>query len=168
MTADVIVGVAGALGGGVVASATSFLTLRATHRAERQRWIADREWEHATDVARARREAYSTFLAHENAIIMSAAAVANRQLGRPPLGHMPDDQVPVYQGLQDAYATALLLASASTQAMIIECQQWLDELVWASWKGQDRPMPRDDLHNDVLAAMQRDAVDPPTRGAVEA
>jgi hypothetical protein len=48
---ELVVGVIGTLGGGVISLLASLLTLRSTHRSERDRWLADRDWEHATDLA---------------------------------------------------------------------------------------------------------------------
>lgn len=161
MPTDLIVGIVGALGGGLIASVTSIATLRSTRRADREQWIADRTWEHATEVAHARRDAFSRYLACENAMIMSAGATASRTSSGSTTDHMPDDQMAVYEALQNAYATALLLASTATQSVILECQTWLDDLVWASWEGRYCEMPRDDLQTDLIAVMQRDAIEPP-------
>jgi len=158
MTGDVLVAVIGALGGGVISLLASLLTLRSTHRAERERWLDDRDWEYATTLSAARREAYSKLLACQNAIIMSAAAVRDSPRSGESLTSMPADQAAVYQSLQDAYAIALLLAGPATQKRISDVQQELDQMVWDSWEGKS-PDLSDELFADQLESMKLDAIE---------
>jgi hypothetical protein len=73
---------------------------------------------------------------------------------------MPAGQAAVYGSLQDAYAQSLLLAGPALQKLLIENQNYLDQLVWASWQGKSLDA-RDDLFSDVLAAMHEEVVELP-------
>jgi hypothetical protein len=156
-----VIGIVGALGGGLISMLTSLLTLRSSQRAEHDRWAADRRWEHASGLAKARQEAYTQFMSQQNAIIMVAASTrdkvrANRQV----LQQMPSEQVDTYQALEDAWARSLLLASPRLRILLEEAHSHLNQLVWASWRGEQAEA-RDALYEDLLAAMRDEAVEQP-------
>lgn len=159
--ATLVVGIVGVLGGGLISMLTSLLTLRSSQRAERARWAADRRWEHASGLANARREAYARFLTQQNALMMAAGSTRQKvEEDRQVLQEMPPDQAPAYQALQDAWAQSLLLAGPPLQKLLVEDQDYLSELVWASWRGKSAE-GRDTLYDDLLAAMREEAVKEP-------
>lgn len=73
---------------------------------------------------------------------------------------MPPGQAAVYGSLQDAYAQSLLLAGPALRKLLTENQNYLDQLVWVSWRGEGLDA-RDDLYSDVLAAMREEVVELP-------
>jgi hypothetical protein len=161
-----VVGIIGALGGGLISMLTSLLTLRSSHRAERTRWVDDRGWEHLSGLSNARRDAYARFLCQQNAMIMVVGStIDNVQQNHNAFHQMPPDQTAAYQSLQDAYAQSLLLAGSTVQNLLIEYQNYLDQLVRASWQG-DFLQARDGLYTDLLTAMQKEAVESPQLSAV--
>jgi hypothetical protein len=164
MTSDVAIAVAGTLAGGLISLGSSLLTLRSTHRSERQKWLDDHHWEFSTDLRAQRRKAYSKLLASQNAIIMSAGALRNLQQGKEPLTGMPPDQATVYEANQDAYSVAMLLAGPTVLDAIIEMQNELDQLVWASWKGKIYDQSGD-LFGNQLDSMKIEVVEQPDYGS---
>jgi hypothetical protein len=160
--ATLVVGIAGVLGGGLISMLTSLLTLRSSQRAERERWTADRRWEHASALATARQEAYTQFLSRQNALIMVTASTRDEIRGkRRALEQMPPEQTDVYQALEDAWARSLLLASPQLRLLLEETHNYLNELVWASWRGEQAEV-RDALYEELLAAMRDEAVAQPS------
>jgi hypothetical protein len=155
------VGLVGALGGGLISMLTSLLTLRSSQRSERARWMADRRWEHASGLVSARREIYAQFLAQQNAVIMAAGSTMKKvQDDKTNLDHMPADPRDTYQAAQDAWAQSLLLADPSLRPLLAEAQDFMSQLVWASWRGESAEQ-RSGLYEDVLAAMQAEIVEQP-------
>ena len=155
------IGLVGALGGGLISMLTSVLTLRSSQHSERERWMADRQWEYATGLVSIRRETYAQFLAQLNAVIMTAGSTMTKvQAGHTKLDHMPADQAGVYQAEQDAWAHSLLLAGPALRDLLNEAQNYVSELVWASWQGQPAEQ-RGGLYEDILAAMKVETVEPP-------
>jgi hypothetical protein len=77
------------------------------------------------------------------------------------LQQMPPDQADVYQALEDAWAQALLLASPQVRVLLEEAHQHLNELVWASWRGEQAEV-RDALYEDLLTSMRDEAVEQPS------
>jgi hypothetical protein len=135
--------------------------LRSSQRAEHDRWAADRHWEHASGLAKARREAYTQFLSRQNAVIMVAGSTRDKMREkRQVLQQMPLDQADSYQALEDAWAQALLLASPQVRVLLEEAHKYLNELVWASWRGEQAEV-RDALYDDLLTAMRDEAVEQP-------
>lgn len=160
-----VVGIIGALGGGLISMFTSLLTLRSSHRAERARWVDDRGWEHLSGLSNARRDAYARFLTQQNAIIMAVGStIHDVQQDHDVFHQMPPSQTAAYRSLQDAYAQVLLLAGSTVQNLLIEYQNYLDQLVRASWQG-DFLKARDGLYEDLLTAMQKEAVESPRLSA---
>lgn len=159
--ATLVVGLLGALGGGLISMLTSALTLRSSHRAEQARWVADRRWEFASGLVNARRDTYARFLTQQNAVIMTVGSTMKKvQDDKKILRQMPTDQAAAYQGLQDAWAQSLLLANPSLRALLEEDQNYLSQRVWASWRGEDFE-GRPGLYGDLLAAMQAEVVEQP-------
>jgi hypothetical protein len=155
------IGLVGALGGGLISLLTSMLTLRSSQRSERARWVADRRWEHASGLVSVRREIYAQFLAQLNAVIMTAGSTMTKvQDDKTKLDHLPADQAAAYQAEQDAWAHSLLLAGPSLRALLTEAQDWVSQLVWASWQGKHAEQ-RGGLYEDILAAMQAETVEQP-------
>lgn len=160
--ATLVIGIVGVLGGGLISMLTSLLTLRSSQRAEHERWVADRRWEHASALARARQEAYTQFMSQQNALIIVAASTRDGIRGkRRALEQMPPEQADVYRALEDAWARSLLLASPRLRLLLEETHNYLNELVWASWRGEQAEV-RDTLYEELLAAMQDEAVEQPS------
>ena len=160
MTA-LVVGIVGALGGGLISMLTSILTLRSSHRAEQARWSAERRWEYLSGLTAARRESYARFLAQQNAVIMAAGATMNEvRHNHKILQEMPASQAEAYQSFQSASAQSLLLADPPLNKLLVECRNYIDELVWASWRGETFTS-RDDLYEDIIKAMQKESAEPP-------
>ena len=92
---------------------------------------------------------------------MAAGSTMHKvQEDRQVLREMPPDQASAYQALEDAWAQALLLASPRLRILLEEVHTYLNELVWASWRGEQAE-GRDALYEDVLAAMREEAVEQP-------
>jgi hypothetical protein len=159
--ATLVVGIVGALAGGLVSMLTSLLTLRSSQRAERARWAADRRWEHASGLVTIKRDAYARYLYQGNALIMAAASTRQKVAeDHKALTQMPPDHAAVYEALEDAWAQSLLLASPSLRVLLEENQNWLGNLMQASWRGETATA-RDRLYEDLLAAMREEVVEEP-------
>ncbi len=112
-TEAAVLGLVGALIGSLSSSAVAVVTLRMAQRAENQRRAGDRGWQVDSEVRAARRNAYTRFLAGQNAIIISAGEVASQARRRRAFTEMPVPMRPVYEELQNAWAESLLLAGPS-------------------------------------------------------
>lgn len=163
-TQAAVLALVGVLGGSIVSGVVGLLTLRLNRRAENERQVGEHGWQSDADLRSARRKAYTKFLERQNAIIMSAGEVRDRAGHAGAFTTMPEPMRSVYEELQNAYAESLLLSGRDLRRLLLETQEYLDGLVWASWKGRQTDA-RDGLYNELLDAMQGETVSPAILGA---